>query len=43
MGRASVDLRPSVIHRKVISGFRAVVGPSPLQAVATPPDLYVGS
>jgi transposase len=67
------DLRPSVIHRKVIGGFRsawgaeasairssilatarkqgrnlldafrAVAGPSPLQAVATPPDLYVGS
>jgi transposase len=67
------DLRPSVIHRKVIGGFRsawgaeasairssilatarkqgrnlldafrAVAGPSPLQAVATPPDRYVGS
>src|SRR5215218_9943511 len=67
------DLRPSVIHRKVIGSFRpawgaeasairssilaiarkrgenlldalrAIAGPSPLQAVATPPDLYVGS
>src|SRR4051794_16888270 len=67
------DLRPSVIHRKVIGGFRSawgaeasairtsilatarkqgrnlldafrlVAGPSPLQAMPTPPDLYVGS
>ena len=29
--------------RNLLDAFRAVAGPSPLQAVATPPDLYVGS